>query len=355
MNLDNISENDIIKNYKELCVLLELPIETGGKKIKQMKWIEEYIKYEQNGHKFIIKKVDRNKKMLHIIDGRKLPENHKGAYTKYINLLILNMLSRNEKNNNGNNVIIMSKLLLFTCLNMINQNYRYGSYNRKALAKYLGIDIMFVDEFFDTNTRKIKEAVESSLNFLQKRNKTIDWTTIRMIKTTSGEHREPTEKEWQIIVDCEDKSLEEMGANDMAHIIMNKKRDNYYKLVNSKLLKHNIEYSYSAYKIVFSERIYKSNSQLKYRLDIDDEKDNMQLLNSTLCNKLLDSVYKRHDKTIEEINRDMLGIVDNEWLLKNKNYKYILMNDEYCGINNELIDILVKKGGKINKIELECL
>lgn len=57
MNLDNITKGMIVKNYKELCRLLELDVKTGGARKNQLEWIEDYIGYDKEGHKFIIKDI----------------------------------------------------------------------------------------------------------------------------------------------------------------------------------------------------------------------------------------------------------------------------------------------------------
>ena len=55
MRVENLHEGQIIKNYKELCELLEIESKNGGESKKsQLKDIERYIKYEKQGQKFII-------------------------------------------------------------------------------------------------------------------------------------------------------------------------------------------------------------------------------------------------------------------------------------------------------------
>ncbi len=84
MNLNNIEECMIIKNYKELCKLLEIPIKTGNTKIKQEKELSEYIEYHKEGHKFIIDKI-RDKPLVRKYNNGK---ERKKFLVKYKNLHI---------------------------------------------------------------------------------------------------------------------------------------------------------------------------------------------------------------------------------------------------------------------------
>ena len=54
MNVENLCEGLIIKNYKELCVLLGIKVTGGDSKKSQLKDLERYCKYHKEGNKFII-------------------------------------------------------------------------------------------------------------------------------------------------------------------------------------------------------------------------------------------------------------------------------------------------------------
>jgi hypothetical protein len=47
----------IIKNYKELCAILEIKIASRKQKILQLKELERYVSYHKNGNKFIIDEI----------------------------------------------------------------------------------------------------------------------------------------------------------------------------------------------------------------------------------------------------------------------------------------------------------
>lgn len=57
MNLENLQEQQEIKNYKELCKLLDWNVSSGNTKKAQFKELDRYCLYHKNGNKFIIDKI----------------------------------------------------------------------------------------------------------------------------------------------------------------------------------------------------------------------------------------------------------------------------------------------------------
>ena len=57
MNISNIKPGMEVKNYKELCSLLEIKAVGGKSKILQMEKISKYIDFKKEGNKFLIEKV----------------------------------------------------------------------------------------------------------------------------------------------------------------------------------------------------------------------------------------------------------------------------------------------------------
>ena len=57
MKIENLSEGLIIKNYKELCSILEIKVEAGNSKKAQLKELERFVKCHKEGNKFVIDEV----------------------------------------------------------------------------------------------------------------------------------------------------------------------------------------------------------------------------------------------------------------------------------------------------------
>jgi hypothetical protein len=57
MKLENLKVGQTIKNYKELCSLLEVPIKSGKSKALQITDFERYFNYKKQGNSFIIVEI----------------------------------------------------------------------------------------------------------------------------------------------------------------------------------------------------------------------------------------------------------------------------------------------------------
>lgn len=53
----NLQLGMVVKNYKELCSLLNLPVLGGKQRTYQLKEIERYIDYVKEGHKYVITEI----------------------------------------------------------------------------------------------------------------------------------------------------------------------------------------------------------------------------------------------------------------------------------------------------------
>lgn len=61
MNISNLKIGMIIKNYKELCKVLEIEVTDGNSKKAQLKELEEVVTYHKEGNKFVIDDIDYTK------------------------------------------------------------------------------------------------------------------------------------------------------------------------------------------------------------------------------------------------------------------------------------------------------
>lgn len=54
MKIDNLKEGMIIKNYNDLCSILDTPKKQGNSKISQLKDLERYCEFHKEGNKFVV-------------------------------------------------------------------------------------------------------------------------------------------------------------------------------------------------------------------------------------------------------------------------------------------------------------
>lgn len=87
MNIDKLYEGQVIKNYKELCELLNVSSMNGSGKLAKLKKLKLYCNYHNEGHKFVIDEIFK----IPILD----PNN------------IENRIGKTNYNNNGSKMTIV--------------------------------------------------------------------------------------------------------------------------------------------------------------------------------------------------------------------------------------------------------
>ena len=144
MTIQNLKQGQVIKNYKELCKILDIKVGAGNTKLAQLKELERYCKYKKDGNKFVIEEIYNNP--LAKVDGRGKSagsrNNYKGIYAELADKLILDYLNSFNKSviNTTNNVIAEK-------IGLINHNFRTALYNQE---KFYNV----VKDKFGINTNK---------------------------------------------------------------------------------------------------------------------------------------------------------------------------------------------------------
>lgn len=59
MKIENLEKGMVIKNYKELCKMLEIKTTTGEAKQNQLKELAELVEYHKDGNKFVIDNIEK--------------------------------------------------------------------------------------------------------------------------------------------------------------------------------------------------------------------------------------------------------------------------------------------------------
>lgn len=125
MNLDNIKPGMRIKNYKELCRLLEIEPKTSDSKKKQLKEIDEVIKYEKSGHAFIIKEIydKRTIDLMQLKYRERSHKNQRNIYIRHINPILLQIL--NNSPGKKLNSIAFKDICILLNLSEVTENEKY--------------------------------------------------------------------------------------------------------------------------------------------------------------------------------------------------------------------------------------
>ena len=263
MKIENLQENMVIKNYKELCSLLEIKVYRGDSKLAQLKELATHVRYEKQGHKFIIKEIYKEQKAKE--------DKRVGGYSE-MRTLILRLLDISNQNNN----IVLPTNVLLRKLSMVNDNYAIARRSQKELGELLDMKQEYIADFYSSTHKNLKRALETNLNKLQ-RERLIFWSnTIMVCKNKIGdikknelgefevdedgklvcdikqEFRVATQQEKEIILSTEKQVLTKYGFSEIGDIYKHCKSDSFYKEVYKRVKKScNINFYFLGYDITF--------------------------------------------------------------------------------------------------------
>ena len=138
MNIDKLNKGDIIKNYKELCGLIDEKVKSGKSKLLQLKELERYVSYHNEGHKFIIDEIYKEPQP------KKDNRGKGGLYIDDIQAMIINLLLNSKENK-----VLLSYGKLFKATNMTNRNYIEGRNNIDKLSELTEVSKEVCYDFYN--------------------------------------------------------------------------------------------------------------------------------------------------------------------------------------------------------------
>jgi len=271
LNTNNIQEGMYIKNYRELCKLLNLNICTGKSKILQLKEVNRYLDLlkDKNTNGYIV--LEKYEKPL--------PSTVHSKYTKFIQNILLYYLSQKDLP-----VVYVNKNELIKILGLVND--RYIDYRRNK-NKLLDIANEYnIYEFYKRTDSKILSILESSLKSLKNR-LLIDYSDAYKIYYLNShgtyDYKIANIEEHQYILDVKKRVLDELGYQSEYQVYFsNGIKEKYYAKIN-----HIVEEEmcwegvFQCYQIIYNQRhVIKElenerillNNEVKKALDIQAEK-----------------------------------------------------------------------------------
>ena len=277
-----ITENLIIgmkvKNYKELCSLLEIiPCKGGKSRQLQIKDIERYFSYEKEGQKFIIKevfKIPKPKDNLLI----------NGNNSKYIEEIRDVLTSYLYENKGSNAKVLLSFSKLVGILGLANNTYTIANTRKRELSDILNVELKAVYYFYNNTRSTFKGIVERALDNLQKRS-VIFYNKKIMIVENTGEYNKNTKQpllkyrealpdEVSMILDAQKGALEYLGLEDFQGLFFagSSKYKEFMKLVKEELPK-DWQFFFNVYELIVGEKAIKIEYEhmVKRRLELNEK------------------------------------------------------------------------------------
>lgn len=290
MNIENLYEGQVIKNYKELCKLIEETPVTSNSKRAQLKNLERYVSYHKEGQKIIIDEIYETVQP-------KEDKRCNGMYIDDIKAILIDLLLKTP----GYRLLISpGKLLNIT--NMTNDNYIEGRNNIDRLSELIDVSKEACYDFYNYTQSDFKNKLESALKSLQKdslinyqkcyiivkivaETNKLGETKILNGKVNSYEnHRIANEEERRLILTCEQEALCKLGCKNKQQVYISGQWKTFRKIITNKLKDYgNIRYYYEGYSLVFN-REYVEDYVNRYDLiDIVKERlnDNIKLMIKT--------------------------------------------------------------------------
>lgn len=353
MNIEKLKVGMIIKNYKEMCLLLGENIKTGNSKKSQLKEWERYFKYHKDGNKFVID--DIYKEIREKEDNRVNGNN--SVYGKHIQKLILDLLSQDE--NEGK--IFLSCNQLLRKLQMVGVNYSKGRSNIPKLSEILKVDEDIVQDVFEYTHNKLRNALETSLNVLAKQSwiewhkkKTVCIKRVIPYLNDLGEirldddgrpmfeiitsYREATIEEVQEILKHEGLLLDEMECKDKRELLIKGRLNEFRAKINKKLKENcNIEFYYDSYEIISHK------DTLVERLGRFEKTDAFNELNLAILDNTYKTIETKHENSCVKLLKNKKDLEGSIYQLR--------AGDEYVCTSKSIVDkIIPRKARKINAL-----
>ena len=341
MEIKNLKEGQVIKNYKELCEILKIKPRNGKGRILNHKEFDRHFSYDKDGHKYIITSIYKVPKDR--IDNRSNGNN--SIFSDDIEHLILNMLSESK-----DDTVTIARGQLYKALSMCNENYLLGRSNINKLSEIIEIPQSSIYDFYDYNSSKLKNTIERNLKRL--RNKAlITWKNTTTVAVTEVEieynelgepifdkktksiryktktvHRLADKFEEKLILKYEKEVLEEMDVDTIQKVFLIGKWKYFKKQVENKLRENNtnIDYYYDTYTITFNNEDVKLHLEKLDRNDIQDIKNN---INHNMIESIKKSTMRRHDKAIKECGLEQ-NIYKQEKFFEQEKIDYVIEQEQ---------------------------
>lgn len=370
MNIENLKEGQVIKNYKELCEILNWKTTGGTYKKARLKELERYCSYHKEGNKIIIDEIYKDVKEK--VDMRGKQDNNTPSYVEDIKLNIIGELL--TKGINGKYVV--GKGVLLRNVGLTNCNYSYCKRRQSKLANYLEINKEVINDYYNSVDSMLLGNLEKALKDLtnQKiiqvnttlllcKNVITDITyehttridefdeeieTIKPVVQSDVIYVQATDDERQIILDIENKVLCNMNEKRLTDIILKGKSREYYSKCYKEIRKEikDINFYFQAYDIMFLfDKLVLFLGEKGYD---DWTKDLTKLesnkINVGAINKIINNATKRQDKAIK---------MNETWGENINNKKQFRTKDDYIPNYNKINSNVISLEAKNIKKEVK--
>lgn len=286
LDTSQLEIGQVVKNYKELCIILNQLPTTGKSKQLQLKDFQRYFEWEKSGQKFII--TDIYDTPLEKEDMRKKGNN--SIYVKYIELILLQFLSKQK-----NGTRTFKKRDWWQLLGMVNN--KYNKVPQKELEKIDYVITSFeIKHFYQRCNKKLEQVLFSALNNLQNR-KLITYELQTVIVDNDNNYFCADDNDKRKILQAERHVLHNvMGFEKIIQVFCRFKQDEYYRMVNERLSElYNWHFYYKQIKIIYTQKdVLEAIPQTEVNLQ-------KEILNQKMIEVLNENAQKKFESEKEKL------------------------------------------------------
>lgn len=316
----------IIKNYKELCSTLGLPVQTGKSKQLQIANLNRFFSFEKDGQKYLITEVfdspyEKEDKRL---------KGNRAIFVTYIESLLLNYFIRQ-----GTTTCNFTKRQLWEMLGLVNGNYIKNIENGKFLYVMQMDDNRVrqwhIDRFYKRSRKKLNDVIRSALKSLKSRG-LIEYRDDVIVGCRKGKHFEIKDAEQiEKILEIRKETLNEMGCKNMQEVMFNKnKKINmkaFNKLLNKKLYElYEIDFIYQRYSIICNRKYLEQGLK-------ENEVELRQYLNDEIIDAVNELAEKEFDQNRADLRENRTHFIFPNYYVDIQN----LLATKLLNINEKLI------------------
>jgi hypothetical protein len=305
--MNNIKEilkvNMVIKNYKELCKLLNLEVVSGNSKKAQLNNLERYFKNKKDGNKYIITEI-YNKPLEKLHDKSK---GNNSIYITYIESLLLKLLSNQKKQ-----TLVCTKNYLLVALGIVDVKYIDKNCQNK-IAKIKEFKDYEMNEFNNRAYQTLDRILFSSLKNLKRRclitfEEELHYTKINENTGVSYEDN-VTEDEFRKYTSLKRATLDEMEIDNLRDVYFYHKTKDFYDILRDKLYdEFQWDSSFMCYRIVFTK-----DDVVRYIPKVEEELKQKLELNDKIVVALNNNAQTRYDNMVAKFKKeyDELCLINN--------------------------------------------
>lgn len=317
IDVNRLESGVVVKNYKEMCEILEEDICEGNSKKAQLKEWTRYFAWEKKGQKFII--LDIYDEPLPKDDGRQ----NKNIYVQYIQVILMKILS---KQRNTKEPFYITTNQMWKLLGMINDNYKNISLDdlNDMIVEY-EVTSFDMKKFYQRCNQRLREILFSSLNKLEDRaliKYEIETVIVFLDEDRKTVYRPANDIQKKKILKAERKALLDMKLESKQHAYAKFKETEFFERMNAYLHEwYGWEYTFNRIKINYNKSdVLETVHRDEAKLQSDFEEMKLQRLG--LNDRVVEALYKnaqimaenRHKKANQEYQK-ALEKYKNEYMV----------------------------------------